>query len=219
VSYEPARYIAIEGPIRVGKSTLAQAIALHLHGRVILDKEDNPFLRDFYEEKAGSSFRTQMHFLYSRYDQLREIDPAVARAPVVADYMFEKDRIFAYINLNDEELHLYDAYYNLLSAQLAAPDLVIYLQAPPHILRERIQRKARELGSEMETSISQEYLEEVVRAYEHFFFHYKASRLLVVDTSEIDFVARRQDLEELLHRVTQPVKGTQYFLPLGSQGE
>ena len=130
----------------------------------------------------------------------------------MSDYLFEKDKIFAYINLSDEELRLYDAYYELLRQQVPTPELVIYLQATPEVLRRRIARK----NSPLETEISLEYLEAVAKAYEHFFFHYKASKLLVINTSEIDFVANRNDLEQLLERLTQPVVGTQYFLPLGS---
>ncbi len=216
MNYQPPRYIAIEGPIRVGKSSLARLLADRLRGRLIHDTENNPFLNDFYDEVPGSAFRAQMHFLMARFQQLRDVDPPTVRAPVVADYLFEKDKLFAYINLTDDEVKLYDLYYETLRAQLAMPDLVIYLQATPGVLRERIARKARQMGSQVETSISQHYLEEVARAYEHFFFHYKASHLLVVNTTEIDFVERREDLDELLQRLTQPVKGTQYYLPLGS---
>ncbi len=216
MNFQPPRYIAIEGPIRVGKSSLARLLAERLRGRPVLDTERNPFLREFYEERPGAALRTQMFFLLERFRQLRELDPQKSRSVLVADYLFEKDKIFAYINLGDEELRLYDGFYELLRVQVPAPDLVIYLQAPPEVLRERIARKAREMGSEVETHISQEYLEEVVRAYDHFFFHYKSSHLLVINTGEIDFVERREDLEELLRRLSQPVKGTQYFLPLGS---
>jgi deoxyguanosine kinase len=216
MNFQPPRYIAIEGPIRVGKSSLARMVADRLRGRAVHDTEQNPFLKEFYEERPGAALRAQMYFLLERFRQLREIDPARSRTTIVADYLFEKDKIFACINLSDEELRLYDGYYELLRTQAPTPDLVIYLQAPPAVLRERIARKSRQMGSRVEMAISQEYLEEVVRAYEHFFFHYKASHLLVINTAEIDFVERREDLEELLRRLTQPVKGTQYFLPLGS---
>ncbi len=216
MNYHPPRYIAIEGPIRVGKSSLARLLAERLRGRLIHDTETNPFLRDFYDETPGAALRTQMYFLLERFRQLRDIDPRTLRAPVVCDYLFEKDKLFAYINLSDDELKIYDGYYELLRQQLATPDLVIYLQATPNVLKERIARKARQMGSQVETTISQRYLEEVARAYEHFFFHYKASHLLVVNTTEIDFVERPADLEELLARLSQPVKGTQYYLPLGS---
>ncbi len=219
MNFQPPRYIAIEGPLRVGKTTLARLLADRLRGRSVLDTEQNPFLREFYEDRPGAALRAQMYFLLERFRQLRDLHPALrdSRSTLVADYLFDKDKIFAYITLNDEELPLYDGYYDLLRAQVPSPDLVIYLQAPPEVLRERIGRKARQTGSGVETAISPEYLEEVVRAYDHFFFHYKAAHLLVINTAEIDFVERREDLEELLRRLTQPVKGTQYFLPLGSQ--
>jgi deoxyguanosine kinase len=208
--FQPPRYIAIEGPIRVGKSTLAKVLAERLHARRVFDCEDNPFLGDFYQEKAGSAFRAQMYFLLERLRRLREIDFEKPGA-VVSDFLFEKDKIFAYINLDDAELKLYERYFEIFSAELPAPDLVIYLQAKPEVLEQRIRKKA----DPAERQISVEYLEEVVRAYEHFFFRYSASDLLVVNTSEIDFVERNQDLQELLKRLQQPVKGTQYFLPLG----
>jgi deoxyguanosine kinase len=209
--FRAPRYIVIEGPVRVGKSTLARALAERLHARRIFDCEDNPFLTDFYEEKAGSAFATQMHFLYERHRRLIEGEIESDVTPVVADFLFEKDKIFAYINLNNEELKLYEKYFDMLAPSVPEPDLVIYLQATPQVLRKRVSRK----GDPSETEISPEYLEAVANAYEHFFFRYSGSNLLVVDTSEIDFVERNEDLQELLRRLRQPVKGTQYFLPLG----
>jgi deoxyguanosine kinase len=205
------RFIVIEGPLRVGKSTLAKVLAERLHARRIVDCEDNPFLADFYKEKPGSAFRAQMYFLMDRQKRLREALAIEAPGPVISDFLMEKDRIFANLNLNDEELKLYERYYETLAAELPPPDLVIYLQAKPEVLQVRIAKKAwRE-----ETQISEEYLEEVTRAYEHFFFRYAASDLLVINTSEIDFVERSADLQQLLRRLQDPVKGTQYFLPLG----
>ena len=136
----------------------------------------------------------------------------LARLRAVADYLFEKDKIFACINLGDPELDIYNRYYNLFRAQLPTPDLVIYLQATPEVLKKRLRKK----GAPAETSINDDYLEEVVKAYEHFFFHYTSSDLLIVNTSQIDFVDRNEDLQELLRKVSEPVRGTQYFLPLGS---
>jgi deoxyguanosine kinase len=209
-AFRAPRYIAIEGPIRVGKSTLARILAEQLHARRIFDSDDNPFLADFYDEKPGAGFRAQMHFLYERYRRLADINMDGA-APILSDFLFEKDKIFAYINLDNDELRLYERYFDMLAPSLPIPDLVIYLQAKPEILRKRVSRK----GDPAETEISPEYVEAVARAYEHFFFRYSASNLLVVDTSEIDFVERNEDLQELLRRLRQPVKGTQYFLPLG----
>jgi deoxyadenosine/deoxycytidine kinase len=211
-AFQPPRSIAIEGPIRVGKSTLARILADRLHARRIFDPEDNPFLADFYKEKPGSAFRAQMYFLMERHRRLSEVGQADS-APLVSDFLFEKDKIFAYINLDNEELKLYERYYSMFATSLKPPDLVIYLQATPEVLRERIAKKK----SPSEKHISHAYLEEVVRAYEHFFFHYSASDLLVISTSEIDFVDRNADLQQLLRRLEEPVKGTQYFLPLGQQ--
>jgi len=210
-SFKAPRHIVVEGPIRVGKSTLARVLAEQLHARRIFDCEDNPFLGDFYNEKPGAAFRAQMYFLYERHRRLIDTRAEDAAAPIVSDFLFEKDKIFAYINLDNEELKLYERYFEMLAPSVPAPDLVIYLQAKPDVLRKRVSKK----GDPAETQISPEYVEAVASAYEHFFFRYSASNLLVVDTSEIDFVERNQDLQELLRRLRQPVKGTQYFLPLG----
>ena len=133
---------------------------------------------------------------------------------MVSDYIFEKDKIFAYINLNDQELDIYNRYYHHFREQLPVPDLVIYLQASPEVLKKRLRKK----NAPSELSVSDDYIEEVVKAYEHFFFHYTSSDLLVVNTNDIDFVERHADLQELLRRVSEPIRGTQYFLPLGSEG-
>jgi len=206
------RFIVIEGPLRVGKTTLAKILAERLHARRIYDCEDNPFLGDFYKEKPGSAFRAQMYFLLERQRRLREAMAVEAPGPVISDFLMEKDRIFANLNLDDEELKLYERYYESVAAEIPSPDLVIYLQAKPEVLRTRITKKA----SREETQISQVYIEEVARAYEHFFFRYAACDLLVINTSEIDFVERSADLQQLLRRLQDPVKGTQYFLPLGA---
>ena len=212
--FKPPRYIVVEGPIRVGKSTLAKVLADRLHARRLFDCEENPFLRDFYAEKPGAAFRAQMYFLIERHRRMSELHLEESPGAVVSDFLFEKDKIFAYLNLDDTELKLYERYFELLAPQLPVPDLIIYLQASPEVLRQRVARKA----DPAETEISLEYLEAVAKAYEHFFFRYAATNLLVVNTSEIDFVERHQDLQELLRRLQEPVKGTQYFLPLGEGG-
>jgi deoxyadenosine/deoxycytidine kinase len=213
--FEPPRYIAVEGPIRVGKSTLANVIADRLNAQRVIEPEDNPFLRQFYEAKPGAAFQAQFAFMIRRFEQLKplEVGPQSHKA-VVADYIFEKDKIFAYINLTDQELEVYNRYYHHFREQLPVPDLVIYLQASPEVLKKRLRKK----NVPGESAVSDAYLEEVVKAYEHFFFHYTSSDLLVVNTNDIDFVERHTDLQELLRRVSEPIRGTQYFLPLGSAG-
>ena len=209
--FAPPRYIAVEGPLRVGKSTLARILADRLRGRLIADRTDNPHLADFYDEQPGSAFRAQLHFLLARYLQLRDLALQHDPRTLVCDYVFEKDRLFATLTLGPAELAIYEQYFELFRPQLATPDLVIYLQATPEILRKRLKKKR----DPRERDISDAYLKEVVEAYEHFFFHYAASNLLVINTSEIDFVERHEDLQELMRRLSEPVKGTQYFLPLG----
>lgn len=212
--FESPRYIAVEGPIRVGKSTLARILGERLNAQRVSEPEDNPFLASFYEGEKGAAFQAQFAFLIRRFEQLRALDLASgAQRTVVADYIFEKDKLFACLNLNDQELETYNRFYNNFRDQLPTPDLVIYLQATPEILKKRLKKK----NAQGEKAINEEYLEEVVKAYEHFFFHYTSSDLLIVNTSEIDFVDRNQDLQELLRRVSAPIKGTQYFLPLGSE--
>jgi deoxyguanosine kinase len=212
--FELPRYIAVEGPIRVGKSTLTSIIADQLQAQRLTEPEHNPFLKAFYDGEGGTAFPAQFSFLIERFEQLRTIDLS-AQKTVVADYIFEKDKIFAYINLNDQELETYNRYYNFFRAQLPTPDLVIYLQASPEVLKRRMRKK----NAPSEHAISDDYIEQVVRAYEHFFFHYTSSDLLVVNTNDLDFVERHQDLQELMRRLSEPIKGTQYFLPLGSSSE
>jgi len=212
--FELPRYIAVEGPIRVGKSTLARILCDRLNAQRVIEPEDNPFLGPFYDGDRGAGFQAQMTFLVRRFEQLHVLDVGPrSQKTVVADYIFEKDKLFACLNLNDAELETYNRYYNHFREQIPTPDLVIYLQASPEVLKKRLKKK----NAAGERAISDEYLEEVAKAYEHFFFHYTSSDLLVVNTSEIDFVDRNEDLQELLRKVTEPIKGTQYFLPLGGQ--
>ena len=193
----------------MGKSSLAEILAARLQAIRLRDPEDNPFLESFYQDKPGAAFKTQLYFLLHRYKQLRALDrAATANRVVVSDYMLEKDKIFAYLNLSDAELRLYNQYYELLAQEIPIPDLVIYLQAKPEALRKRLERK----NVRMEHHISDEYLQEVVRAYDHFFFHYALTNVLVIETSEIDFIDRNEDLQQLLRRLSEPVTGTQYFL-------
>jgi deoxyadenosine/deoxycytidine kinase len=211
--FESPRYIAVEGPIRVGKSTLARVLAERLNAQRVMEPDDNPFLKAFYEGEPGAGFQAQLAFLIRRFEQLHSLDlgPQSQRI-IVSDFIFEKDKLFACLNLNDQELDTYNRYYNYFRDQLPTPDLVIYLQATPDVLRKRLKKK----NAPGEKAINEDYVQEVVKAYEHFFFHYTSSDLLIVNTSDIDFVERNEDLQQLLRKVSEPIKGTQYFLPLGS---
>ena len=212
--FELPRYIAIEGPIRVGKSTLARVLGERLAAQRVIEPEDNPFLKAFYDGEPGAAFQAQFAFLSGASSSCgRSIWGRGRTRPSSADYIFEKDKLFACLNLNDQELDTYNRYFNYFREQLPTPDLVIYLQATPEVLKKRLKKK----NAAGEKAISEDYLMEVVKAYEHFFFHYTQSDLLIVNTSEIDFVDRNEDLQELLKKVSAPIKGTQYFLPLGGQ--
>lgn len=212
--FDLPRYIAVEGPIRVGKSTLATILADRLNAQRVTGPEPSSLLRAFYDGEPGAAFQAQFALMIRRFEQLQALDlGARSQKVVISDFIFEKDKLFACLNLNDQELETYNRYYNYFREQLPTPDLVIYLQATPEVLKKRLKRK----NAPGEKAISEDYLEEVVKAYEHFFFHYTSSDLLIVNTSEIDFVERNEDLQELLRKVSAPIKGTQYFLPLGSQ--
>jgi deoxyadenosine/deoxycytidine kinase len=207
------KFIAVEGPIGVGKSSLVSLLASHFKARTIQEDVNNPFLRDFYQDKPGSAFQCQLFFLLSRYRQQMELQQAdLFEQATLCDYLFAKDKIFAYLNLSDEELMIYERLYPVLEEKVPKPDLVIYLQASTDVLLERIRRRSRDL----EREIAEGYLTEVNRAYNYFFFHYDATPLLVINTSEIDFVHRGADLEELIRQIEGMERGTRYFVPLGS---
>src|SRR5689334_12429151 len=178
--FELPRYIAVEGPIRVGKSTLARILSERLNAQRVMEPDENPFLRAFYDGESGAGFQAQFAFLIRRFEQLHSLDlgPRTQRT-IISDFIFEKDKLFACLNLSDVELETYNRYYNYFREQLPTPDLVIYLQATPEVLKKRLKRK----NAPSEKGISDDYLEEVVKAYEHFFFHYTSSDLLIVNTS------------------------------------
>jgi deoxyguanosine kinase len=206
-------YLAVDGPIGVGKTTLVEMLTRHFEGVKILEDVDNPFLDDFYGDRPGAAFQTELYFLLSRFKQQREIGQrGLFDRLLISDYTFQKSRIFAYLNLSDDELMLFDKLYALLEPQVPVPDLVLYLVADVDTCFERIRKRARNL----EKLISQEYLAELIDAYNHYYHYYVRSPLLVVDTRHLNFPQRPEDFDELLHRLAKPMKGTEYFQPLGS---
>jgi deoxyguanosine kinase len=206
-------YLAVDGPIGVGKTTLVEMLTRHFEGVKILEDGDNPFLDDFYRDRPGAAFQTELFFLLSRYKQQRDIGQReLFDRLLVSDYTFQKSRIFAYLNLSDDELSLFDKLYALLEPQVPVPDLVLYLVADVDTCMERIRKRARNV----ERTISQEYLAELIDAYNHYYHYYARSPLLVVDTRHLNFPQRPEDFGELLHRLAKPMKGTEYFQPLGS---
>ncbi len=213
---EKAHYIALEGPIGVGKSSLAELLAQELGGRTLLEEvEENPFLPKFYGDIKKHAFQAQLFFLLSRYQQQKELDQCcdLFSTTVVSDYLFAKDRIFAYLNLEENELGLYEQVYRLLDERLPKPDLVIFLQASSQVLLERIRKR----NKDYERNISEEYIERLVESYNRYFFYYTETPLLVVNTTEIDFVEDPNDLSNLVKEIKSIKGGTQHYIPLGSE--
>ncbi|MFZ3073237.1 MAG: deoxynucleoside kinase [Thermodesulfobacteriota bacterium] len=209
-----AKYIAVEGPIGVGTTSLAELLVNEIKGKVLLEEVDgNPFLSKFYADARKFAFQTQLFFLLNRYQQQKELSQRDLFAKtVISDYLFAKDRIFAYLNLDENELCLYEQVYVLLDASLPKPDLVIYLQASSEVLIERIKKR----GKIYEKDISEDYLKRLVDAYNKYFFYYTDTPLLVVNTTEIDFVSNPQDLSNLVKEIKSIKGGTQHYIPLVS---
>ena len=207
------QYIAIEGPIGVGKSSLAERLATRLDATTILEESENPFLADFYGGRAGAALQAQLFYLLNRHRQQMTVRQGDLFAQTtVSDYLFDKDKIFAYLNLDDNELFIYQRLYDLLSKDVPTPDLVIYLQAPTDVLIRRLRDRARD--SERETlDPDPGYLKELNEAYQHFFFHYNATPLLVVETSQFDSDASDEALDDLVKQINALGGGTQYYVP------
>ncbi len=205
------RYIVTEGPIGVGKTSLTTLLATELGAHLILERaEDNPFLTDFYKDSARFRFQTQMFFLMQRYGQQEEMaQPDLFTRITISDYLFSKDRIFAYLNLNDHELALYEQIYKMLEPKIVRPDLVIFLQADTDTLLKRIKQR----GRPFEKDINHNYIAAVNEAYNQYFFHYSETPLLVINTSDIDFVHRREDLDDLLKQILSMKQGILYYVP------
>ena len=209
----PFRHIAIEGPIGVGKTSLVQLLADRFEGVMVLEDITNPFLPAFYEGRAGAAFQVQIYFLLSRFQQQREIAQMnLFQRLVLADYSFQKDRIFAYLNLDDTDLRIYEKLFPVLEHEVPTPDLVIYMQASLPVLLERIKKRARDFESE----IDPDYLERLSEAYSYYFFHYRETPLLVINTDDIDFVNKPADFDALVDQIVHCRRGTQIYVPLGS---
>ncbi len=206
------RYIAIEGPVGVGKSALADRLGARLDATLVLDEPENPFLADFYNEREGAGFQAQLFFTLARHRQqtaLRQHD--LFSQLTICDYLFERDKIYAYLNLDDNELFIYQRLYELLAEDVPQPDLVIYLQTPTDVLRRRLKDRGR--ANPEAPSLDDEYVRELNEAYNHFFFHYTATPLLVVETSQFDLTAGDESLDDLVKQMNSMGKGTRYYVP------
>jgi deoxyadenosine/deoxycytidine kinase len=206
------RYLVIEGVIGAGKTSLARMLSERLSAQLVLEEvEENPFLKDFYRDRARFAFQTQMHFLFSRYQQQRDLRQTdLFSEKLIADYLFQKDRIFASLNLVDRELALYERLVGWLELDVVKPDIVVYLQAHPDTLMERISRRNRPFEKDMD----RDYIARLNDAYNHYFFHYTDTPLLVVNTNTIDFVNEPDDYEDLVRRILSHRSGTMYYTPI-----
>ena len=204
-------YVAIEGSIGVGKTSLAKLISERLGAKLVLEEfQDNPFLSDFYEDPERHAFQTQLWFLLQRFQQqqdLRQID--MFQNLVITDYMFVKDRLFASLNLNEKEMSLYDTVANMMERNVIGPDLVIFLQADTEKLMRNISRR----GRDFEKNMSEDYIDALNQVYNEYFFRYQDTPLVIINTNNIDFVNNKGDLDEVINYIRQPATGTKFFNP------
>jgi deoxyguanosine kinase len=206
-------YIAIEGPIGAGKSSLAERLAARLDATAVLEDGDNPFLADFYAGRPGAALQAQLFYLLNRHRQQTTLCQAdLFSQAIVADYLFDRDKIFAYLNLDDNELFIYQRLFDLLVKDVPTPDLVIYLQAPTDVLAARLRGRAKD-PDRNGLLPGDDYIRELNEAYQHFFFHYAATPLLVVETSQIDLEASDAALDGLIRQINSLNRGTRYYVP------
>ena len=204
------RHIAVEGIMKSGKTRLANILAQKIGGKVIFDRLENPYIKDFYDELEGAAFLAQLVFLVNRYhQQSRLLQRDLFEERVICDYMFEKDKIYAYQTLTDDELVVYDRIYSILTERVAKPDLVIYLQISLPTLLRRINKE----GSELEKNIAEKYLEDVLGAFDYFFFNYQVAPLLVVRADELD-LDREEEIFDLIDKIKQMKKSPLFYVPL-----
>jgi deoxyadenosine/deoxycytidine kinase len=208
------RFIAVEGAIGAGKTSLVKLLEKKYGARVILEENDsNPFIAKFYEDQETYSFQTQIFFLLSRYNQYMELAQRdLFNSVVVIDYLFQRDKIFAQLNLENHEYRLYEQIFSLIGSKTPKPDLVIFLQASTEVLLERVSKRNRVYEAFMDP----DYLDSVNKAFNNFFFYYSDTPLLVINTNEIDFVEKKCDLEELINKINGHKLGREYYNPLGS---
>ena len=208
------RHIAIEGPIGVGKSALSERVAARLDATPVLEETDNPFLADFYTGRAGAALQAQLFYLLNRHRQLVGLQQGnLFSQATVCDYLFDKDKIFAYLNLDDNELFIYQRLYDLLAKDVPSPDLVIYLQAPTDVLVRRLRDRAKDPEHEAALDPDPDYIRELNEAYQHFFFHYSATPLLVVETSQLGAEASDEAVDDLIRQIRTMNRGTRYYVP------
>jgi deoxyadenosine/deoxycytidine kinase len=207
------QYIAIEGPIGVGKTSLAERLATRLDATAVLEETENPFLADFYGGRPGAALQAQLFYLLNRHRQLVSLQQANLFAQTtVCDYLFDRDKIFAYLNLDDNELFIYQRLYDLLATDVPPPDLVVYLQAPTDILVRRLREREADPRRDVPDP-DPDYLREVNEAYQHFFFHYSATPLLVVETSQLALHASDEAVDDLIRQIRSMNRGTRYYVP------